>query len=181
MPVIQNVVSTVNLCSTLDLKKIAYHALNAEYNPKRFSAVIMRIREPRTTALIFASGRLVCTGAKTEADSRLACRKYGRIIQKLGFQVTFKGWKIHNIVGSVDVRFPISLECLEAAHKQFASYEPELFPGLIYRLVKAHVVLLVFCSGKVVLTGAKVREQIFKAFNALLPTLKECQKIVKKL
>jgi TATA-box binding protein (TBP) (component of TFIID and TFIIIB) len=62
------------------------HARNAEFNPKRFAAVIMRIREPRTTALIFSSGKLVCTGAKSEEDSRLAVRKYARIVQKLGFQ-----------------------------------------------------------------------------------------------
>lgn len=61
---------------------------NAEYNPKRFAAVIMRIREPRTTALIFSSGKMVCTGAKSEEDSRLAARKYARIIQKLGFTVS---------------------------------------------------------------------------------------------
>lgn len=80
--------STVNLNCKLDLKKIALHARNAEYNPKRFAAVIMRIREPRTTALIFSSGKMVCTGAKSEGDSRLAARKYARIIQKLGFPVS---------------------------------------------------------------------------------------------
>lgn len=83
----RNIVSTVNLNCKLDLKKIALHARNAEYNPKRFAAVIMRIREPRTTALIFSSGKMVCTGAKSEDDSRLAARKYARIIQKLGFVV----------------------------------------------------------------------------------------------
>lgn len=85
----RNIVSTVNLSCKLDLKKIALHARNAEYNPKRFAAVIMRIREPRTTALIFSSGKMVCTGAKSEEDSRLAARKYARIIQKLGFTVKF--------------------------------------------------------------------------------------------
>ncbi|CAN7999648.1 unnamed protein product, partial [Ixodes hexagonus] len=85
VPQLQNIVSTVNLGCKLDLKKIALHARNAEYNPKRFAAVIMRIREPRTTALIFSSGKMVCTGAKSEEQSRLAARKYARIIQKLGF------------------------------------------------------------------------------------------------
>lgn len=85
----RNIVSTVNLGCKLDLKKIALHARNAEYNPKRFAAVIMRIREPRTTALIFSSGKMVCTGAKSEEDSRLAARKYARIIQKLGFPVSW--------------------------------------------------------------------------------------------
>ena len=66
----------------LDLKKIALKARNAEYNPKvfyffvftnflqRFAAVIIRIRDPKTTALIFSSGKMVCTGAKDERASK---------------------------------------------------------------------------------------------------------------
>ena len=131
-PQLQNIVSTVNLGCKLDLKKIALHARNAEYNPKRFAAVIMRIREPRTTALIFSSGKMVCTGAKSEDQSRLAARKYARIVQKLGFEAKFLDFKIQNMVGSCDVKFPIRLEGLVLTHSQFSSYEPELFPGLIY-------------------------------------------------
>jgi transcription initiation factor TFIID TATA-box-binding protein len=89
VPTLQNIVATVNLSARLDLKTIALHARNAEYNPKRFAAVIMRIREPKTTALVFASGKMVVTGAKSEDDSRLASRKYARIIQKLGFNAKF--------------------------------------------------------------------------------------------
>src|SRR6185369_7860266 len=81
----------------LDLKQIALRARNAEYNPKRFAAVIMRIREPRTTALIFSSGKMVCTGAKSEETSRLAARKYARIIQKLGFDAKFMDFKVSPI------------------------------------------------------------------------------------
>merc|ERR1712157_646160 len=87
MPQLQNIVATVNLGITLDLKKIAMQARNAEYNPKRFAAVIMRIRDPRTTALIFSSG-------------------------KMGWHAKFKDFKIQNMVGSVDVKFPIRLEKL---------------------------------------------------------------------
>ncbi|KAH7910617.1 transcription factor TFIID-domain-containing protein [Hygrophoropsis aurantiaca] len=123
---------------------------------QRFAAVIMRIREPKTTALIFASGKMVVTGAKSEDDSRLASRKYARIVQKLGFDAKFSEFKIQNIVGSCDVKFPIRLEGLAYSHGQFSSYEPELFPGLIYRMLKPKVVLLIFVSGKIVLTGAKV-------------------------
>src|SRR5258708_9414746 len=111
----------------------------------------MRIREPKTTALIFASGKMVVTGAKSEDDSRLASRKYARIVQKLGFDAKFSEFKIQNIVGSCDVKFPIRLEGLAYSHGQFSSYEPEvrvlsvmhpranvntlsqLFPVLIYR------------------------------------------------
>jgi transcription initiation factor TFIID TATA-box-binding protein len=193
-------VSTVNLGCRLDLKKIALHARNAEYNPKRFAAVIMRIREPRTTALVFSSGKMVCTGAKSEELSRLAARKYARIIQKLGFPVShlcvcvvyvqwwsecvcvyvtqarFMEFKIQNMVGSCDVKFPIRLEGLVINQPQFSSYEPELFPGLIYRMVKPRIVLLIFVSGKVVLTGAKERCEIMEAFTNIYPILKNFKK-----
>ncbi|QLG71109.1 hypothetical protein HG535_0B01470 [Zygotorulaspora mrakii] len=177
VPTLQNIVATVNLGCRLDLKTVALHARNAEYNPKRFAAVIMRIREPKTTALIFASGKMVVTGAKSEDDSKLASRKYARIIQKIGFAAKFTDFKIQNIVGSCDVKFPIRLEGLAFSHGPFSSYEPELFPGLIYRMVKPKIVLLIFVSGKIVLTGAKQRGEIYQAFEAIYPVLSEFRKI----
>ncbi|CAD6266758.1 unnamed protein product [Miscanthus lutarioriparius] len=177
VPTLQNIVSTVNLDCKLDLKAIALQARNAEYNPKRFAAVIMRIREPKTTALIFASGKMVCTGAKSEQQSKLAARKYARIIQKLGFPAKFKDFKIQNIVGSCDVKFPIRLEGLAYSHGAFSSYEPELFPGLIYRMKQPKIVLLIFVSGKIVLTGAKVREETYTAFENIYPVLTEFRKV----
>ncbi|KAI5613976.1 TATA box-binding protein-like protein 2 isoform X1, partial [Silurus asotus] len=89
----------------------------------------------------------------SEEQSRLAARKYARAVQKLGFPAKFLNFKIQNMVGSCDVRFPIRLEDLVLTHQQFSSYEPELFPGLIYRMVKPQIVLLIFVSGKVVPTG----------------------------
>jgi transcription initiation factor TFIID TATA-box-binding protein len=175
-PQLQNVVATVNLGCRLNLKVIALHARNAEYNPKRFAAVIMRIREPKTTALIFASGKMVCTGAKSEEESKFASRKYARIIQKLGFPVRFTEFKVQNIVGSCDVGFPIRLESLTNAHGVFSSYEPELFPGLIYRMLEPKVVLLIFVSGKIVLTGAKDRKEINRAFDNIYPILIDFKK-----
>ncbi|KAK4740773.1 hypothetical protein SAY87_024361 [Trapa incisa] len=177
VPTLQNIVSTVNLDCKLDLKAIALQARNAEYNPKRFAAVIMRIREPKTTALIFASGKMVCTGAKSEQQSKLAARKYARIIQKLGFPAKFKDFKIQNIVGSCDVKFPIRLEGLAYSHGAFSSYEPELFPGLIYRMKQPKIVLLIFVSGKIVLTGAKVRDETYTAFENIYPVLTEFRKV----
>ncbi|KAI5618992.1 TATA box-binding protein-like protein 2, partial [Silurus asotus] len=176
IPQLQNIVSTVNLACPLDLKAIARQGQNAEYNPKCFAAVIMRICEPRTTALIFSSGKMVCTGAKSEEQSHLAASKYVRVVQKLGFPAKFLDFKIVNIVSSCDVCFPIRLECLELAHKQFSSYEPELFPGLIYQMVKPQIVLLIFVSGKVVLTGAKDRSEIYEAFENIYPILKGFRK-----
>src|SRR5436305_1938309 len=92
----------------------------------------MRIREPKTTALIFASGKMVVTGAKSEDDSKLASRKYARIIQKLGFNAKFTDFKIQNIVGSCDVKFPIRLEGLAYTHGHFSSVCIPLF--IIFRV-----------------------------------------------
>jgi transcription initiation factor TFIID TATA-box-binding protein len=172
VPNVQNVVSTVSLGVQLDLKRIALKARNAEYNPRRFAAVIMRIRDPKTTALIFSSGKMVITGAKSEESSKIACKKYARILQRLGYgHAKFIDFKIQNIVASCDIRFPIRLESLAHAHSQFCSYEPELFPGLIYRMITPKVVLLVFVSGKLVLTGAKERKDIYQAFSNIYAVL----------
>ncbi|OMO62331.1 TATA-box binding protein [Corchorus capsularis] len=100
---LRNIVSTVNLDCKLDLKQIALQARNAEYNPK------------------------VCTGAKSEQQSKLAARKYARIIQKLGFPAKFKDFKIQNIVGSCDVKFPIRLEGLAYSHGAFSSVRDETY------------------------------------------------------
>ncbi|XP_010528732.1 PREDICTED: TATA-box-binding protein 1-like [Tarenaya hassleriana] len=177
VPIIQNIVSTVNLDCRLDLKTIALKARNAEYNPNRFDAVIMRIKEPKTTALIFISGKMVCTGAKDEEQSKSAARKYARIVQKLGFPARFKDFKIQNIVGSCDVKFPIRLEGLSCYHYAFTSYEPEIFPGAIYRMKHPKVVLLLFVSGKIVITGAKVRDDVYRAFENIYPVLAQFKKV----
>lgn len=177
VPVIQNVVATTNLDVTLDLKQIAIRARNAEYNPKRFAAVIMRIREPKTTALIFSSGKIVVTGAKSEKESSRASRKYAKIVHKLGYdKAKFKEFTVQNIVASCDVNFPVCLEALAFAHHQFCSYEPELFPGLIYRMFDPKIVLLIFVSGKVVLTGAKERNDIYDAFDKIYHVLTSFKK-----
>lgn len=177
IPTLQNIVATVNLSCKLDLKTIALKARNAEYNPKRFAAVIIRIREPKTTALVFASGKMVVTGAKSEKNSETAAKKFAKIVKQCDFpDVKFQDFKLQNIVGSCDVKFPIRLEGLAYAHGLFSSYEPELFPGLIYRMKVPKIVLLIFVSGKVVLTGAKFKEEIYQAFEQIYPTLKVFRK-----
>lgn len=175
-PIIQNVVATANMGCKLELRDIACKARNAEYNPRRFAAVIMRIREPKTTALVFSSGKMVVTGAKDETQARNAARKFTKIIQKIGFAAKFTEFKIQNLVASVDVKFPIRLEGLAQKHYQFSSYEPEVFPGLIYRMIRPKVALLIFVSGKLVLTGARHRDDINQAFKNIYPVLKEFEK-----
>ena len=176
VPTVQNVVATVSLGCNLDLKDMAMQARNVEYKPRRFAALIMRIKSPRTTALIFSSGKMVCTGAKSVDMSHLAALKYARIVRKLGYPVRFIGFKVQNMVGSCDVKFKIQLERLLLKHAQFATHEPELFPGLVYNMVNPKIVFLIFCTGKVVLTGAKERSQLYEAFRNIYPILKEFRK-----
>ena len=179
LPIIENIVSTANLCCNLNLREIALQAKNAEYNPKRFSAVIMKMREPKTTALIFSSGRMVCLGAKNEELSKKACRKFAKIIKSLNYNIFFKEFRIENIVGSVDVKFQISLMKLyihlikktSSKGRKLVAYEPEQFPGLIYRMIEPNIVLLIFVSGKIVLTGGKNRDDIYQGFKNIYPLL----------
>jgi transcription initiation factor TFIID TATA-box-binding protein len=176
LPKLQNIVSTANFKCILDLREIALKAKNAEYNPRRFAAVIMRIKEPKTTALIFSSGKMVCTGARTEEESRQASRIYAKIILKLGFPVKFCEFTVQNIVASCDVKFPIRLEGLANTYLKFCSYEPEMFPGLIFHMLEPKIVLLIFVSGKIVLTGAKKREDIYRAYQKIIPILNQFKK-----
>lgn len=173
---VQNVVATVNLRTNLDLRRLSTHARNAEYNPKKFSAVVMRLREPRCTALVFQSGKLVCTGARSEAAAKRGARIYASIIHKIGFPVQFFNFRIQNVVATVNVGFPIRLEAMAYAHNRFSSYEPELFPGLIYRLMDPKTVILTFVSGRIVLTGARSVAQLHEAFRRVFPLLHEFRK-----
>ena len=105
-PTLQNIVSTAKLGTDLDLYKIGLEGRNVEYKPKRFAAAIMRIREPKTTALIFRSGKMVCTGAKSEQDSLTAAKNYAKQLRKIGNpNVHLTDFTIQNIVGSHDVGF----------------------------------------------------------------------------
>eukprot|EP00762_Andalucia_godoyi_P001247 ANDGO_04950.mRNA.1 hypothetical protein len=180
--VVTNMVCTVNLGMPLDLPEIAQKARNTEYNPKRFAAVIMRLRDPKATALIFSSGKLVVTGAKTTDSALTAGRKFARVIQRINpsyNDVSFKDFKIQNMVATADMRFPIRLERLfDETKGGLALYEPELFPGLVYKMISPKVVLLIFVSGKVVLTGAKNIEDIGRAFKHITPILRQHRKEV---
>jgi len=175
---IQNMSATADLSVRLDLKQIALRCRNTEFNPRRFAAVIMRLREPRATALVFASGKLVITGTKSCHNSSLATKKIAYILERVGFQPSSHiNFKVQNMVGTVDVGFPIRLEGVAFSHPTFSSYEPELFPGLIYRLVQPRVVLLIFVSGKVVITGAKTEDQLVEGLKKVYPVMLEFRKV----
>lgn len=165
---LQNVVSTFSLGVTgLDLKYIALKHNFLEFNPQTFAAGTIRLVHPRTTALAFASGNMVCTGGKTELESRYAARKYAMIFQKIGIPVCFKDFKIQNIVASVEIGQNLKLQEISQEYGPYTTYEPDLFPGLILRSINPKLVFLLFRSGKIVITGAKNKQQIESTYRAL--------------
>ena len=173
---INNIVALVNSGCKLNLKHIGLLCKNSEYNPKRFNALIMRSVKPKAVALIFDSGKIIVTGATTEEDSRAAARKIIKILRNCGFKVGYKSFEIINIVSSCDVNFPIRLRQLNydlrykyniKGNKVY--YEPEVFPGLIYRMEKPKVTVLMFANGKINFVGAKKQEDIFEAYKKIYP------------
>ena len=188
IPTIQNIVCTAELNCQLKLREIALQEQNTQYEPKRFSGLIMRIKEPKATSLIFSNGKIIVLGTKTEEDSRNACRKIGRIIQRINYPVKLTNIKIQNMVGSCDAKFQINLIRLNNNINRFVkssrvAFEPEIFPGLIYWLIPdkslnnennekpPNIVFLIFASGKIVISGGKNRHQIYEAFNKVYPLL----------
>ena len=168
LPVIsmQNVVCTFNLgVGNVDLATMACRTPFIEYNPKKFAAATARIVSPRTTALCFASGNMVCTGAKNEELARLASRKYVYVLQRCGFNVRFCNFRIQNLVASTDVGALLKLDEMASAFGACCSYEPDMFPGLILRIQQPKVVYLCFRSGKIVITGARDRSAISQSFE----------------
>lgn len=137
----------------------------------------MRMRDPKTTALIFQSGKVIITGAKSEALALLAAKKYTRTLQLIGLpHVVCAGFTLQNLVAGFDTRFPIALDSLSSQHSEFTSYEPELFPGVIYRMQDPKLVLIIFVSGKVVVTGAKSTKQLITAVEEIVPILRVYKK-----
>ena len=150
-------------------------ARNVEYNPKRISACIMRIREPPATAKIFGTGKVVVTGCKSEVTARLAARIFARIVQKIVKTTSFFDFRICNMVGHYDMKFSISLEGMANALRKETSYEHERFPGLFFTMLKPKVVVVVFVTGKIFITGAKTRQDIQQAFHNICPILNKFQ------
>ena len=138
-----------------------------EYRPEQFPGLVFRLKRPKTATLIFNSGKMVCTGAKSEKESKRAVMKVVRELKKSGIIIIGKpDLTIQNIVASANLAGLIDLE-RSAYTLGRTMYEPEQFPGLIYRMDEPKVVILLFASGKLVCTGAKKEEAVYEAVTKL--------------
>lgn len=165
-PILQNIVATFKVGVSLVLPDVACRARNAEYNPKRFSAVIMRLRQPRTTALIFSSGKIVVTGAKSEADCDRSSRKFLKILQKLGYESAKRiDYVLQNLVASASLGFSLDLIAMNALNANMITFDPEIFPAAIMRFKSPRATVLVFHTGKIIITGAKEWGHIMEVYE----------------
>jgi len=144
-----------------------------EYRPEQFPGLVFRLKRPKTATLIFNSGKMVCTGAKSGKESRRAIMKVVKELKKGGIIIISKpDLKVVNIVASASLGGMIDLE--KAAFTLGKTmYEPEQFPGLIYRMDDPKVVILLFASGKLVCTGAKKEQDVYDAVQKLHTLLEE--------
>ena len=170
---IENVVATGTIDQKLDLKDITKKFHHVEWRPDLFPGAVFRLRNPKTATLLFRTGKMVCTGAKSEELARKAVKtvvqklRKGRIKIKKDATVT-----IQNLVASINLGGKISLE--QAARTLPRSmYEPEQFPGLIFRMLYPKTVILIFSSGKLVCTGGKTEKDVYRAVNQLHNLLEE--------
>ena len=170
---IENVVASATLNQKVDLNAVVKGYPGVEYRPEQFPGLVFRLKRPKTATLIFSSGKMVCTGAKSEKEAKRAVMKVVKELKKGGIIIISKPeLKIQNIVASAGVGGMIDLE--KAAYSLGHSmYEPEQFPGLIYRMVEPKVVILLFASGKLVCTGAKKEEDVYVAVEKLHTLLEE--------
>ncbi len=172
---IENVVASTSLGDELNLQHIALALEGAEYEPKRFPGLIYRLKEPKTATLLFSSGKMVCTGAKSVEQVKVAVGKVARQLEAIDIEVdTDPDITVQNIVASSDLMEKINLNAVAISlGLERVEYEPEQFPGLVYRIDKPKVVLLLFGSGKLVCTGAKKPSDVEEAVELIAKELKE--------
>jgi len=171
--VIQNVVAVASLEQNMDLLSIMKTFRNVEYRPKRFPGLVFRLKRPKTATLIFGSGKLVCTGAKSEKMAKSVVKKVVRELRKEGFIIRrISKIDIVNMVGTADVGGEVDLEAASEILDNIM-YEPEQFPGMIYRMEEPKVVILIFRSGKLVLTGGRREKQVHEAAEKIVSILIE--------
>jgi transcription initiation factor TFIID TATA-box-binding protein len=173
---IENVVASATLKHGIDLRSVARAFPKMKYNPNQFPGFVFRLKKPRTAILIFSSGKMVCTGAKSAGEARRALRNVVRRLKNGGIVILGRlSTKIQNVVASANLGGTIDLVRLYESprHDERIMYEPEQFPALIYRMKKPSAVVLLFSSGKLVCTGAKREEDVYQAVDRLRQRLEK--------
>ena len=170
---IQNVVASATVNQKVDLNAVVKSCPGVEYRPEQFPGLVFRLKRPKTATLIFNTGKMICTGAKSEKEARRAVMTVVKELKKGGIIIISKpDLKVVNMVASASLGGRIDLEQAVSTLGK-AMYEPEQFPGLIYRMDEPKVVILIFASGNLVCTGAKKEQDVYDAVHKLHERLEE--------
>jgi transcription initiation factor TFIID TATA-box-binding protein len=178
--VVQNIVATTSLEKEVSLSKLARTQSNTEYNPETFPGLVLRIKKPKSAVLVFSSGNLVCTGVKSVVQVREVINQVIKQLKKIGVKVTIKPKiNVQNIVASGSINLDLNLNTL-SLELENTEYEPEQFPGLVYKLVKPTATFLLFSNGKLVCTGTKNKEQLEDSMEQLNKNIRAAMKRLKE-
>ena len=177
---VQNIVATTSLGKPIPLTKLARTQNNTEYNPEQFPGLVLRVKKPKSAVLVFSSGNLVCTGTKSVQQVKEVVNSVIKQLRRINIKITDKPRiNVQNIVasGSIDMTLNLNLLALQLENTE---YEPEQFPGLVYKLVEPTATFLLFSNGKLVCTGTKNRQQLEESMRQLIKNTKAAVKAMKK-
>jgi transcription initiation factor TFIID TATA-box-binding protein len=178
---VQNIVATISLEKEVSLTKLARTNPNTEYNPDTFPGLVLRIAEPKSAVLVFSSGNLVCTGTKSVSQVKDVVGQVIQQLKKIGVNVTIKPKiKVQNIVASGAINLDLNLNTL-SLELENTEYEPEQFPGLVYKLDNPTATFLLFSNGKLVCTGTKNKAQLADSIIQLNKNVRAALKRIKKM
>jgi len=178
---VQNIVATTSLGKDVLLTKLARTQPNTEYNPDTFPGLILRVKKPKSAVLVFSSGNLVCTGTKSVAQVRDVIQQVIRQLKKIGVNVVIKPKiTVQNIVASGAISLDLNLNTL-ALELENTEYEPEQFPGLVYKLDEPTATFLLFSNGKLVCTGTKNRSQLDDSMVQLNKNVRAALKRIREI
>jgi len=168
-----NIVISSSLEQDIPLEKMAATLSNTEYNPEQFPGLVIRIKDPKTSALIFSSGKIVLTGARSMDEVEKSIEKIIKSLKKINIDIKIKPVvTVQNIVASGSIGMDLNLNTL-AIKLPNTEYEPEQFPGLVYKLRGTKATFLLFTNGKIVCTGTKTEAEVYDALDKLIDTLKK--------
>ncbi|PIN87725.1 TATA-box-binding protein [Candidatus Woesearchaeota archaeon CG10_big_fil_rev_8_21_14_0_10_32_24] len=170
---IVNIVVSTALEKDIPLEKMAATLPNTEYNPEQFPGLVLRIKDPKTSALIFSSGKVVCTGARTLDAVDKSILQIIKSLKKMNINVTIKPIiTVQNIVASGSIGMDLNLNVLGVKLPN-TEYEPEQFPGLVHKLKGTNATFLLFSNGKIVCTGTKTEQAVHEATDKLIENLEK--------
>ncbi|MBW3003631.1 TATA-box-binding protein [Candidatus Woesearchaeota archaeon] len=172
-----NIVVSTSLEHDIPLEKMAATLSNTEYNPEQFPGLVIRIKDPKTSALIFSSGKVVCTGARNLNQVKESIKKIIKSLEKINVKIKIEPKiNIQNIVAAGSIGMDLNLNSL-AMKLPNTEYEPEQFPGLVYKLGGKEggerATFLLFSNGKIVCTGTKSEDEVHVALDKLIANLKK--------